>query len=51
MSDLPTLLERNHRSAAVFTQGDLPGRPRLSTVVLSCVYARVDPAHIFNLER
>ena len=26
MSDLPTVTERNHRSAAVFTRGDIPIR-------------------------
>jgi carbonic anhydrase len=49
MSDLPALLERNRNITDAFTHGDLPGRPRLSTVVLACVDARVDPAHIFDL--
>lgn len=47
MSDLVTLLE-HHRATA---QGgvDLPMMPRLSTVLLTCVDARTDPAHLFGL--
>ena len=44
MSDLPALLERNRNIADAFKHGDLPIRSRLSTVVLTCVDARVDPA-------
>ena len=50
MSDLPQLLEGNRRFAEHFTYGDLPIRPRLSTVVLTCLDARVDPAHLFELQ-
>lgn len=50
MSDLVTLLERNRRFAADFSEGDLAIRPRLSTVVLTCLDARVDPAHFLGLE-
>jgi carbonic anhydrase len=50
MSDLATLLERNRRFAADFREGDLAIRPRLSTVVLTCLDARVDPAHFLGLE-
>ncbi len=50
MSDLPQLLERNHRFTAHFADGELPIRPRLSTVVLTCLDARVDPAHLFDLQ-
>ncbi len=50
MSDLPQLLEGNHRFTAHFADGELPIRPRLSTVVLTCLDARVDPAHLFDLQ-
>ena len=49
MSDLPQLLEGNRRFAERFVDGDLAIRPRLSTVVLTCLDARVDPAHLFDL--
>ncbi len=50
MSDIPTLLERNKEFAADFRHGDLPIRPRMSTIVLTCLDARVDPAHVLGLE-
>jgi len=50
MSDTALLVDRNHRTSGAFTHGDLPIKPRLSTFVLTCVDARVDPAHIFALE-
>ena len=50
MSDLPQLLEGNRRFAAQFSDSTLPIRPRLSTVVLTCLDARVDPAHLFDLK-
>jgi carbonic anhydrase len=50
MSDLPNLLEGNRRFAETFTDGDLAIRPRLSTVVLTCLDARVDPAYLFDLQ-
>lgn len=50
MSDLPALLQRNKKFAADFRHGDLPIRPRLSTIVLTCLDARVDPAHVLGLE-
>jgi carbonic anhydrase len=50
MSDLPHLLEGNRRFAERFIDGDLAIRPRLSTVVLTCLDARVDPAHLFDLD-
>ena len=49
MSDLTTLVERNQKVATTFVNGGLTGRPRLSTIVLTCVDARVDPAHLFGL--
>ncbi len=50
MSDLPELLEGNRRFTADFAAADFPIRPRLSTIVLTCLDARVDPAHLFDLQ-
>ncbi len=49
MTDLGTLLERNRSFAEQFEDGDLNIRPRMSTILLTCVDARVDPAHLFGL--
>ncbi len=43
------LLERNRSFAEQFEAGDLTIRPRMSTILLTCVDARVDPAHLFGL--
>ncbi len=50
MADMQTLIDRNHDFASSFNQGDLPLLPRLSTLVLTCLDARVDPAHLLGLE-
>jgi len=50
MSDLDTLYQRNQEFARTFEQGDLPILPRYPTIVLTCLDARVDPAHFFGLE-
>ena len=50
MTDVQTLIDRNLEFASSFDQGDLTILPRLSTLVLTCVDARVDPAHILGLE-
>jgi len=50
MSDIPQLIERNRRFAESFTHGGLSMRPRLSTFIVACVDARVDPGRIFDLE-
>ena len=50
MSDLDTLYERNQGFARSFDQGDLPIMPRYSTIILTCLDCRVDPAHFFGLE-
>ncbi len=50
MTDVQTLIDRNFEFASSFDQGDLAILPRLSTLVLTCVDARVDPAHILGLE-
>ncbi len=44
------LLDRNRSFAEQFEAGNLPIRPRMSTIILTCVDSRVDPAHIFGLE-
>ena len=49
-TDLTTLLDRNRSFAEQFEAGDLTIRPRMSTILLTCVDARVDPAHLFELE-
>ncbi len=46
---LTTLLDRNRSFAEQFAAGDLKILPRLSTIILTCVDARVDPAHFFGL--
>ena len=50
MSDLETLYQRNQGFARTFDQGDLPILPRHPTIVLTCLDARVDPAHFLGLE-
>ena len=50
MADVQTLVDRNLEFAGGFDQGDLAVLPRLSTLVVTCVDARVDPAHILGLE-
>ncbi|MDJ0822730.1 MAG: carbonic anhydrase [Paracoccaceae bacterium] len=50
MSSLPTLLDRNQLFSEGFTDGDLPILPKLRSVILTCVDARVDPAHVLGLE-
>lgn len=45
MSDLAELYARNAAFAEDFDLGDLPIKPNLSTLILTCVDARVDPAH------
>lgn len=50
MSSIKTLLDRNRQFASKFTEADLPIIPKLRTVLLTCIDARVDPAHVFGLE-
>ena len=49
MADLETLLDRNRSFAGQFEGGGLNIRPRMATILLTCVDARVDPAHLFGL--
>lgn len=50
MSDIGTFYERNAAFAEGFSQGDLIIKPRIMTIMLTCVDARVDPAHFAGLE-
>ncbi len=50
MSDLTTLLNQHQSFAQLFDGAALPIRPRLGPIVLTCLDARVDPAHLFQLE-
>ena len=50
MADVHTLIDRNLEFANSFKQGDLGILPRLSTLIVTCLDARVDPAHLFGLE-
>ncbi|WP_170378643.1 carbonic anhydrase [Ruegeria atlantica] len=50
MSANPLLIERNRAFADDFTQHDMPALPKLGTMVLTCIDARVDPAHVLGLE-
>ena len=43
------LLDRNRSFVEQFEAGDLVIRPRMSTIILTCVDSGVDPAHIFGL--
>ncbi len=47
-ADLTTLLDRNRSFAEQFAAGDLKILPRMSTIILTCLDARVDPAHLFG---
>ena len=49
MSDLKELLDRNHSFATSFALGDLPIHPGMSITVLTCLDARMDPAHFLGL--
>lgn len=50
MPDFADLLERNAAFADAFDKGGLPIPPNIKTIVLTCVDARVDPAHYLGLE-
>lgn len=50
MSSLPTFIDRNKGFADGFAATDLPMLPKLNTMVLACIDARVDPAHVLGLE-
>ncbi len=49
MSDLQKLIDRNSQFAAQY-EGGLTIIPRFSIMVLTCIDARTDPAHLLGLE-
>ncbi|WP_422036931.1 carbonic anhydrase [Roseibium sp.] len=50
MTDNTALLTRNSRFADTFAAADLPVLPKLGTLILTCIDARVDPAHVLGLD-
>lgn len=50
MTSTALLLERNRAFAETFDDADLPILPKLRTLILTCIDARVDPAHLFGLD-
>ncbi len=48
-ADLTALLDRNRHFARHFGARDLKNLPRMSTILLTCLDARVDPAHLLGL--
>ncbi len=50
MSEIQTLYERNAQFAEHFSFAELNIKPKLSTVVLTCMDSRVDPAYFLGLE-
>lgn len=49
MSDLQTFMERNQAFASQYG-GGLSIMPKFSTLILTCVDARIDPAHFLGLD-
>ena len=50
MGDLQQLIDNNAGFAANFDQGDLPMAPRMSTVIVTCLDARMDPYRFLGLQ-
>ena len=50
MSKPNPIYERNRLFAFAFDKGSLPLGPSLSTVILTCMDSRVDPAHFASIE-
>lgn len=50
MTDTSVLFERNSTFSETFDQADLPILPKLNTLIVACIDARVDPAHVLGLE-
>jgi len=49
MSEVPAFLEANARYAEQFDAGDLPAPPARKVAILTCMDARLDPAHFLGL--
>lgn len=50
MTDTSVLFGRNAQFAESFDKADLPILPRLNTLLITCIDARVDPAHVLGLD-
>ena len=50
MTAIDVLKSRNETFAREFAQGDMPPLPKLGTLILTCIDARVDPAHVLGVE-
>lgn len=50
MTKTSLLLARNRAFAETFNHGDMPALPKLGTMILTCIDARVDPAHVLDLQ-
>lgn len=50
MSVLNEFFDRNRRFAESFNESDVPPLPSLGTLILTCIDARVDPAHVLGLK-
>jgi len=50
MCNTSILLDRNRLFASDYSSTDLTPMPKLRTIILACVDARVDPAHILGLK-
>ncbi len=50
MTPKSLLVQRNRVFAEDFDAGDMPALPKLRMVILACIDARVDPAHVVGLE-
>lgn len=50
MTASSVLSERNKTFADSFDKADLPILPKLNTLIVACIDARADPAHVLGLE-
>ncbi len=50
MNSTQTLISRNNAFASQFNQEGLSILPKLRNVIITCVDARVDPAHVLGVE-
>lgn len=50
MTETDRLLERNKRYAATFAGRDLPPQPARRVAIVTCMDARIDPAHVLGLD-
>jgi carbonic anhydrase len=50
MNTTKELLRHNESYAATFEHGELAAAPKLKVAILTCMDARIDPAHVLGLE-